>query len=204
MKKVLVLVTVLAFVPANAYGVSLALTSGDSSSISIDTNTTGNITVDFDLATDTSVDGYATKLKASVAGVLTGTARTLNSPLNSPNTADGSLLPLAVGTAYSASDVGAAWNEVDTVDADATVASWTFSYDTSGLAVGSTVVLAAGLQGFIPPTTTYDIPGGRWSYDGASSEMDGGTPLTINITPEPMSAMLLLAAVPFLRRRRTV
>ena len=203
MRKTILLGLVLAwaFVSASAFGVSLDLTSGDSSSISIDTNTSGTITVDFDLKTTTSVDGYATKLKASVGGVLSGTARTLNSPLDFATTADAALLPLAVGTAWNASDVGAAWDQVSTVDSDAEVASWTFSYNTAGLAVGSTVVLSAGLPG--GPPLFVDIPGGRWSYDGTSSDMTGGTPLTINITPEPTSAMLLLAGVPFLWRRRS-
>jgi hypothetical protein len=200
MKKPLVVALLLACVPASAFGVSLALTSGGGGNVDVDLNTSGTITVDFDLSTTTSVDGYTTKLKASHAGVLTATARTLDSPLDNPTTADGVLLPLAIGTAWSASDVGASWDEVSKVSSDTIVASWTVDYDVSGLALGTVVSLMPGLPG--APPLFIDIDGGRWSNDGVSNNMDGGTALTLTVVPEPMSAMLLLAAVPFLWRRR--
>jgi hypothetical protein len=201
MKKPLVVALLLACLPASAFGVSLSLQVGGSGNHDVLEGSAGTITVDFLLQTTQDVDGYTTKLKASHAGVLTATARTLNSPLDNPTTADGVLLPLAIGTAWSASDVGASWDEVSKVSSDTIVASWTVDYDVSGLALGTVVSLMPGLPG--APPMFIDIDGGRWSFDGVSQNMDGGTALTLTVVPEPMSAMLLLAAVPFLWRRRT-
>jgi hypothetical protein len=199
MKKALVVMLLLACFPASAFGVSLNLTSGGSETVLVEWNSAGTITVDFDLVTDTPVDGYTTKLKASHAGVFTATSRTLHSPLDNPTTADGVLFPLAIGTSWSDSDVGASWDEVSTVDSDATVATWTFDYDLSGLALATDVTLTVGLAG--GPPLFEDVPGGRWSFDGTSDYMDGGTPLTITI-PEPSTLCLFALASLLLRRRR--
>jgi hypothetical protein len=60
---------------------------------------------------------------------------------------------------------------------------------------GDTVVI--GLAGGEVSTA----PGGQCSHSALGCEMTSD-PLTIHVLPEPASALLLLVAVPFLRRRR--
>ena len=73
----------------------------------------------------------------------------------------------------------------------------TYEIQPIGVAVGDTYLLFASDKPPLPVGQGYS---GYYGYYGGPWQMEH--PLLINITPEPATALLLLGALPFLRRRR--
>ena len=201
MKKIILLVMALALVPAGAFGATMSLTAaGGSSALNIDKTVgagSGSITVELYIGSvGDGVSGYTTRLHSDVSGVLDLNGRTLYGNLSQPTAALS--LPDGLDNYCTAADIGATKPTAGgPMLSDGKVAEYTLDYSVGGLALGSTITVTPGLQGFaIPPPGPLKAP----TIDGVDATAYNA--LTITITPEPMSAMLLLAAVPFLRRRR--
>ena len=199
MKRLLSLGVVLslAFMPASAFGVSMTVLGVGS----LDIDTSGTIPIDVVVDSEglnvTSVDF---QLMASQTGVFdiasASGARNYGGTLNDPTWPD-PLSGLGLDTinpdnlGATGLPAGSSFNGVETV------VTIQMNYDTTGLVEGNMLTIDPITDlGFMQVAPRYG------SVEGAGD--CSATPLEITLTPEPTSIMLLLAAVPFLRRRRTV
>ena len=203
MKRIFFLGVMLAMVcvPASAFGIQLNM----STSSGIVAGSGGTVVIDFDISgiTTENLIGWVARLESSHTGVFDISVHTLLAPLDTINV-PGTRVGEGLDT-WNANDIGgSALPLAPTLDADAQIASVSLAYTaagltTAGLVDGSTVTFTAGKPGvFGGPDTA-----GTWSTSTTTTAFDSIETLDIVLTPEPSSALLLLAGVPFLRRRRS-
>ena len=199
MKKGILLVLVMALVPASAFGVAINL----STSSAIPDNTGGTISVDVNLDvtghTGTGINGYTYRVHSDSTGIQLTARDTSMATLTNLTTSDVGLgMPLTLNPWSGTQDLGASYAGAELVTASEKIATLTFTIP-AGLGVGTTVVLTPGVSG--PPMNPVQPPSYAVPLPAVGGTATAGA-LSIVITPEPGSVMLLLAAIPFLLRRR--
>ena len=187
--------------PALAFGgASYTLTSGGSSAITIDTKVSSTFTVDIGITHDYTegVGGFNCALNASVSDVFSQTGRTVHLSDWDANTLDGKLFtgnPLIKTAALAGQDLGGicvaypsyVWSgsplATQTVNMSTTASPgvYTLSLGSPGL---------AGLNVFM-------------GAEGTEADVGAAPTLEVTVIPEPASMLLLVGALPFLRRRRS-
>ena len=200
MKKGILLVLVMALIPASAFGVAINLSGpatgdqGSSIQVEVAVNPTG--------ATG-GVNGYTYLVHSDLDPALSMSVRDMTgTPLTNVTTPDATLglpgTPVPLNPWTGAADLGATNNgaEIITGTSDVLVATLTIDIG-AAVPVGTTIVLTPGTIG--PPFAPVQPP--SFADTGAGGTASAGQ-MSFLVTPEPGSIMLLLAAVPFLIRRR--
>jgi len=200
MRKLVLVVAILAL-PGLAFASKLDVQSGGASAITLPLNSAGPIVIDV-MLTDT------------IAGAIDGALYNIHAN-NGAADALFDITTYANGNLFLAGDylMGvAAGGNVPPFNMAAVPSSEGYAKTSGALLDGASGTLATYTIQPVAPlaagvyviSVTYDPDG----YNGVSA---GGSifgfdpasvPLTINVLPEPASALLLLGAIPFLRRRR--
>ena len=199
MRKIVSLgVVIFLCVSAGTIGATLRLDIGGSTSANVDYDGgSGSVLVDVyfnGIAGGEQWKSWSCQIKGttSVSATASLDLRTLSGVLDDDTTPD----PTGALSPFNGSDIGATWDGTNYLTADEKVATLTIGW--SGAAIGETLLLQLGGPG---PMGMVTAPTG--DLEGTGSTQLSREDLTITFTPEPMSAMLLLAAAPFIRRRRT-
>ena len=197
MKKTILLLTALALVPASAFGATMSIGGGGSVDVPEGTIQDFDVVVSLD-PEGWSVTGVSYYMYASQSDALDITGRVIN-PLTTldtpgtPGSVAGGLDQWNINPLGAIASTGAMAGPED-------LATYSIQCDATALTEGTVVTIglsfANGSDFFLPTVSGSDVPG------FPANEVASVAMFTVNITPEPTSALLLLAAVPFMRRRR--
>ena len=200
MRKAISFGTMLALlcVPASALGASLSLSGPTTININ-EGGGSGTISVNIVVSGASGLEGYDVQLLASESGVFDISSRSYPTLLSEANTTVLTSTGLDPYNVDNLGSVGASTG--DSVSGDnITLATIGLDYTLPGdAAVDDVITINAGIY--------IDLGGGMYlplapTAQPGTVDMSPVTGLSITLTPEPTSALLLLATVPFLRRRR--
>ena len=204
MKWIMAMVAVLAL-PGLAFGAaSMTLTEHGGSATTAEIGTlAGTIVIDLNVDFDDTLgcDGFNLALRETTGTVFEVTAR--SSPLTdfSPMTADGTLLDYAVEDIFSMGNLGGERSSAGTwahTGSDQVFLELTLSYP-AGLTLGNTYTINPGRTNKVIATTV-SVKDNTGLVDQTPLGLNG---IDITVVPEPASMLLMVGALPFLRRRRS-